>query len=117
MPIDIQFDLIFSLKTKNFAKHDFILEQGTNIEEIYFIEEGQAEVSSEFEGNKFVLDILGPGSVINYRACFLKDQMYVDITAMTDMKILTLDLETLMNLVNKHGETSNRSQSEAELRA
>ena len=98
-------------------KHDVLLEQGTNIEEIYFIEEGQAEVSTEFEGNKFVTDVLGPGSVINYRSCFLKDQMYVDIHALTDMKILTLDLETLMQLVNKHGETSNRHLSETELRA
>ena len=43
--------------------------------------------------------------------------MYVDIHALTDMKILTLDLETLMQLVNKHGETSNRHLSETELRA
>ena len=117
VPIDIQFDLIFSLKTKTITKAEHLLEAGTNVEEIYFIEEGQAEVSTEFEGNKFVTDVLGPGSVINYRSCFLKDQMYVDIVAITDMKILTLDLETLMQLVNKHGETSNRNLSEAELRA
>ena len=48
--------------------------------------------------------MLGPGSIINYRSVFLKDQMYVDLNAITDVKILTLDLETLMQLVNKHGE-------------
>ena len=43
--------------------------------------------------------------------------MYVDVTALTDLKMLTLSLDTLMGLVNKHGETSNRNLSEAELRA
>ena len=28
---------------------------------------------TEFENNEFLLDKLGPGSAINYRAVFLKD--------------------------------------------
>mmetsp|Transcript_30598 Transcript_30598/g.40708 ORF Transcript_30598/g.40708 Transcript_30598/m.40708 type:complete len:189 (-) Transcript_30598:1089-1655(-) len=117
VPVEILFDLIFSLKSKPFPKSESVLGAGENIEEIFFIEEGQVEVSTEFEGNKFVIDVLGPGSVINYRSVFLKDQMYVDLTAISDVKMLTLHLDTLMALVNKHGETSNRNQSEAEVRA
>lgn len=49
--------------------------------------------------NVFVIDKLGPGSAINYRALFLKDQMYVNIKAVDDVKILVLDLKTLMDLV------------------
>ena len=43
------------------------------INSIYFVEEGIVEVITEFENNEFVLDKLGPGSAINYRAVFLKD--------------------------------------------
>ena len=48
--------------------------------------------------------MLGPGSVINYRSIFLKDQMYVNLSPATDVKVLTLDLDTLGGLVQKHGE-------------
>ena len=51
------------------------LRVGDEIDKIYFIEEGKVEVYTEFEGNRFLIDTLGPGSVINYRAVFLKDLM------------------------------------------
>ena len=117
VPIDILFDIIFSMKLKNMTKEDGkVLEAGDSISEIWFIEEGQVEVTTEFEGNPFVIDVLGPGSIINFRSIFLKDQMFVDINALTDVKLLTLDLDTLMHLVNKHGETKNRNLSESEIR-
>ena len=53
-----------------------------------------------------------PGSVINYRSIFLKDQMYVDLKPATDIKVQVLDLETLEALVKKHGEYNGASQSE-----
>ena len=61
------------------------------IDSIYFVEQGTVEVTSEFEANEFIIDKLGPGSAINYRAVFLKDQMYVNMTAATEVKILVLD--------------------------
>ena len=50
-----------------------VLTQDQTIDSIYFIEEGKVLVETEFEGNQFILDKLGPGSIINYRAVFLKD--------------------------------------------
>lgn len=47
------------------------------IDSIYFIEEGKVEVSTEFEGFNFVIDVLHPGTAINYRSVFLRDNMYV----------------------------------------
>ena len=54
-----------------------MLELDSMIDSIYFVEQGTVEVTSEFEANEFIVDKLGPGSAINYRAVFLKDQMYV----------------------------------------
>lgn len=38
------------------------------------IEEGAVEIFTYFEGMKFVIDRLFPGSVINYRNLFLDDE-------------------------------------------
>ena len=113
VPTDILYELIFSLKSKSFAKDAIILDIDVLVEEIYFIEEGIVEVTTEFEMNDFTIDRLGPGSVINYRAVFLKDQMYVNMTALTDVKILSLPLETLMDLVSKHGQSQKTKDAKA----
>ncbi len=42
--------------------------------------------------------------------------MYVEMKALTDVKILELSLDTLMALVTKHGEINSRDRSEAALR-
>ena len=44
--IDILFDLIFSLKSKTFAKDMSMLEVQDTIEQIYFIEEGHVHVTT-----------------------------------------------------------------------
>jgi len=64
-PDDILFDVILSLKQLTFQKESLVLGVGQNVESIYFIEEGLIETSTDFENNSFVVDILGPGSVIN----------------------------------------------------
>ena len=52
-----------------------ILGDKDDIDSIYFMEEGIVQVSSEFEKNEFIIDMLGPGSIINQRAVFLGEQM------------------------------------------
>ena len=115
VPADILYELIFSLKSKTFDKDAIIhaIDVPDLVEEIYFIEEGIVEVTTEFEMNDFTIDKLGPGSVINYRAVFLKDQMYVNMTAMTEVKILSLPLDTLMELVAKHGQSLKTKDAKA----
>ena len=99
VPQDILFELMFALKEKKVDKEGIVLEQERLIESIYFIEEGQVKIETEFENNEFIIDKMGPGSVINSRAVFLRDQMYVNVTALTDVKILIMDLNDLMALV------------------
>ena len=53
---------------------------------------------TSFDGNVFRIDTLGPGTVINYRSVFLRDQMYVELKAVTEVKMLDLTLETLLAL-------------------
>ena len=79
VPIDILYELIFSLDEKIFEKDDTVLEKESQIDSIYFVEDGIIDVITEFEDNQFLLDKLGPGSVINYRAVFLNDEMYVNM--------------------------------------
>jgi len=73
----VLFDLIFSLKQELYDKETIILAEDKVVDSIFFLEEGTIEVSTEFDNNIFVIDKLGPGSAINYRSIFLKDQMYI----------------------------------------
>ena len=109
MPHDILLDIVFNLKILTFRKEDHVMEVKDNIDSIYFIEEGIIDVVTYFEMNEFVIDRLGPGSVINYRAFFLLDQMYVNLKALTEVKILALPLKTLLGLVQKYGERNPSS--------
>ena len=73
IPDPILYELIFSLKIERYEKDDYLLLDGQFISKMFFVEQGYLEVFTQFEGNKFILDVLGPGSVINYRSIFLKD--------------------------------------------
>ena len=88
VPDDILFDLIFSLISVSIDKDQPVLNVFDSISSIYFIEEGTVEVWTSFEGNEFRMDTLGPGSVINYRSVFLRDNMYVEMRAITEVKVL-----------------------------
>jgi len=55
---------------------------------IYFVESGSIIVFTTFEGNEFILDTLQAGSIINQKAFFLKDVMYVNMRAKTQVKLL-----------------------------
>ena len=70
------------------------------------------EVWTQFEGNEFRMDTLGPGSVINYRSVFLRDHMYVEMRAITEVKVLDLPLDTLLALSQKHGEVTANEMNE-----
>ena len=102
VPDDILFDLIFSMKYISFEKDSNVLSKNQRITSIQFIEEGIVEVWTSFDGNVFRIDTLGPGTVINYRSVFLRDQMYVELRAVTEVKMLDLTLETLLALQQKH---------------
>ena len=73
-----------------------MVEERSDIDSILIIEEGIVHVESEFEGNEFLIDKLGPGSIINHRAVFLGDQMFVSLKAKSEVKMLSLSLKKLI---------------------
>ena len=94
LPHEILIEIIFSLKEKLFEEDSIILQANKDtVDAIYFVEKGKLQVSTEFESNKFVLDILGPGSVINHRAIFLNETTQVNFVALTDVKVKTFKLD------------------------
>jgi CRP-like cAMP-binding protein len=58
---------MFSFEELIIEKGQALLRVGSNAEEILLVERGCIEVSTYFDGNKFVLDRLYPGSIINFR--------------------------------------------------
>ena len=51
---------------------------------------GWAEVFTEFEGNEFQLERLGPKSVLNQNNILVQDYMYCNVRCMTACFILEL---------------------------
>ena len=70
---------MFSVKSKSFEKDTVVLAEEATANCLYFIEEGILEIYTSFENNEFVLETLYPGSVVNHRAFFMSDQMYLNI--------------------------------------
>jgi len=64
-PIDILYDIVFKLEIKTFSKEYIILDDKTVVNAIFFIEEGIIQVETNFDNNSFIIDKLGPGSIIN----------------------------------------------------
>ena len=63
--------MIYKLERINYQKGDFIVKAYEHADSILIIEKGHCEISTEFEGNEFIIEKLYQGSVINHRAFFL----------------------------------------------
>ena len=60
------------------------------------------EAYTEFEGNEFVIDVLGRGSLINYRAFLLNDRTQVSFRCKTPAQILTLSHAKMMEIIKRY---------------
>ena len=67
-----------------------------------FVEQGTVQVFTEFEGNEFILENLEQGSVINPRAFFVEDLMYVSIRCSSHCTLWTLDHQTMEKIKENH---------------
>ena len=66
------------------------------------MERGQIEVYTEFEGNEFVIERLGPGAVINQKAFFVGDKMQVSMRTGINSSIFELHKDTLDEIRSKY---------------
>ena len=87
---------MFNLQSKRCEEGAIVLAAEQNANSVLFIEYGIIALFTTFEGNEFEIERLNRGSVINHNAFFMQDQMYVDIKALTEVKILELTI-TKMN--------------------
>ena len=99
---DLIYDIVFSLQLENFEKDSIVLQTNNQADKIYFIEEGQVELYTSFEGNEFVIERLDRGSVINHRAFFIQDNMYVNIRCKVESKLLSLTQENMRQIIQKY---------------
>ena len=88
---DLIYNIIFSLQQEVFEKDSIVLHANTQADKIYFVEEGQIELYTVFEGNEFVIEKLDRGSVLNHRAFFIQDSMYVNVRCRVESKLLSLE--------------------------
>ena len=61
-----------------FEEESIILREGSN-PELLIIVSGEVEIYTCVEGTDFVIERLGPGSVINYRALFFNEPMRFNV--------------------------------------
>ena len=57
---------------------------------------------ASFEGNEFIIERLGQGSIINYRLFFVHDNMHVSIRSASYCHILKLDDLTFEFIQSNH---------------
>ena len=60
--------MIYSVKRELFEEGFVFVKQNDEAYNMYIIEMGKVEIYSYFEGNKFVMETLESGSIINHRA-------------------------------------------------
>jgi CRP-like cAMP-binding protein len=66
--------LIYTIPSKQYDPGQLIFKPGDIMNTIQMVEEGLVEIYIYFEGVRFVIERLYPGSVINYRNLFLDDE-------------------------------------------
>jgi len=62
-------------------KDEVLIKEGDDLDAIYVVEKGNIQVYSEVDGHEFIIDNLGPGSVIGHRSVFTEDNMVVEMRA------------------------------------
>lgn len=62
-------EILYNLKTTHLEPGEYCLldNNGSKADQIIFVESGCLEVLTYMEGNEFVMDNLGQGSIINHR--------------------------------------------------
>lgn len=95
-------EIIFSLIQTQYEKNSIVLHAKEPADQIYFVEEGVVEVYTQFEGNEFIIDRLPRGSVINHRAFFIQDVLYVNLRCFVDSKLISLTQDSMRTLIHKY---------------
>ena len=66
--------LVYTIRCRQYDPGQLIFKPGDQMNTIQMIEAGMVEIFIYFEGLRFVIERLYPGSVINFRNLFLDDE-------------------------------------------
>jgi CRP-like cAMP-binding protein len=95
---ELRHRILHTLKPRVLIQGEILLKPGMETETIYLIEKGCLEVYTEFDGNEFVLEFLGAGSVLNYQLIFTEDRQSVYVRARVNSYIQVLTLADLATI-------------------
>ena len=74
MSIPMYHDLYYThLRPQSLDEGEYLIKKGEDTSYLYIIELGQIEVVKTIEGNEFVVEKLGRGSILNYTSIFVED--------------------------------------------
>ena len=65
--------LVYHFKYKLWTQDQLIKTQGDIANELIIVGKGWVDLYTKFDGNEFVLETLGLGSIINARNCLMED--------------------------------------------
>lgn len=92
-------------ETEKFRKGDVIIQEGSTGSVAYVVKSGQVEVSKQVEGEKIVLSVLGPGSILGEMGLVDDKPRSATVVALedTEMKVITRDRFVSMLEKNPQG--------------
>jgi predicted RND superfamily exporter protein len=90
--------LIAASDIEEFPVGHRLIRDGENGEAMYVVLEGELEVTKGAGAERFEINRVGPGHVIGEVALMAQVQRTADVTALTPVKVLTLDLKSLTEL-------------------
>jgi hypothetical protein len=83
---------------EDFPAHHPLIRDGESGDTMYVVLEGELEVTKGAGANRFEINRVGPGQVIGEVALMAQVQRTADVTALTPIKVLSLDLKSLGEL-------------------
>ena len=99
---EVLYDIMFNLESHFIEKDSTILNDKEEELSLTFVEQGQIDVYTKFEGSDFIIDKLHKGSAINPKVCFTQDPLLLNFRCVTDVKLLILPHKKMTELVEKY---------------
>ncbi len=90
-----------SFERRTYEAGSRIITAGTRADEAYFILNGEAEVHKEHDGKKIVYATLASGDAFGEIAFFTNEARNADVSAVTDLKVLVFERETMRDELRK----------------
>ena len=74
MSIPLFHKIIYSFKEVVVNKGEVLLKEGDPVNFLIIVKTGEIELSSHIDSTTFVLEKLGPGSILNFRKFYFDDE-------------------------------------------